>query len=758
MITFSNSLGLQFWRKGEPSFNETIEAGVNKKCYFHPWNSEDVIPVWFVSDEGLDFILKVYSDDMVELASIAIPEIAEDIFYLDFIPEDHDIENQLIYFEIVAVSTSGGEGTEDETFTNGSFEDGLVGWNQAQGEADEGYGFFAAGDYLGDASLNTSMRVDFINDFGLRDSYYVEQTFDQNNPGIKSIRYGFRSGAIDLSNGPGFEFSHAQLIAIHNTAGGYVEQIVVDNIQANTTYEGTFLMDLTYSGEIRWLVRPWYNTTEEIENGAFIGTLAPSSSVGGSAATELFPNGSFEGGLANWDQQQGEADEGYGVWAPGAYLGDPSLHTNMRVDFITTIGVDAHRDSYFLNRTFIQNVPNAARQFKYSIRSGAQDLSSGAGWLFDFAQLIVVYIDGVSEVEQIVATIEGTDITVTGTFDLNLSVSGYIKWFIRPFYASTGGVPPGEFGMWEFDMLYFEPVALENGAWVWSGAFSGIAYNQLSSNLNPTVSLRIPFPTVNGNAYSFEVTSRSTDGGGGAGNYTDWKVYLTDGADYSNVQIAANKPLGTSIFTVNFVATADMPYIEITAQANHVNGQERELSIMLVDKLNPEGGYGLWNFNMLYFEPQFLEEGTDPEVTTYNSYYYTDRQDIKPFHKLTRWLAYSNDINYDDLPYGELETKPVLGIRLKSKFAKPRSPEENEKEEFTTGRTVKTYSSNKNQLLIQVDPLPPYMNTKVGLILNHSSLFLRNKSYIKEGSYETKELDEFFSRETGEAWLTENPI
>lgn len=127
-------------------------------------------------------------------------------------------------------------------------------------------------------------------------------------------------------------------------------------------------------------------------------------------------------------------------------------------------------------------------------------------------------------------------------------------------------------------------------AWTWSGAFSGCAFNTLPSSLSPTARLRIPYETIAGVTYIFELSTRSNDGGGGAGNYTDWKLYLTDGVDFSNVETEPNKPLGTSIFTIEITPDANMPYIEVTAEANNVAGQDREVVLLLIDKLSSSGG------------------------------------------------------------------------------------------------------------------------------------------------------------------------
>lgn len=137
---------------------------------------------------------------------------------------------------------------------------------------------------------------------------------------------------------------------------------------------------------------------------------------------------------------------------------------------------------------------------------------------------------------------------------------------------------------------------------------------------------------------------------------------------------------------------------------------------------------------------------------------YSDYLSVKERHLDTRLMVYSNNLDFEGIIYSGIEPKPSFCLRVESKFFKPRNPEENEKEELSDGVTIKMLGTLKVQKKIQIEPQPPYMNHKIGIVLQHSSLFLGNVAYIKEDSYETRELDEEFPLESGEAWLTENPI
>lgn len=228
-------------------------------------------------------------------------------------------------------------------------------------------------------------------------------------------------------------------------------------------------------------------------------------------------------------------------------------------------------------------------------------------------------------------------------------------------------------------------------AWAWTGAFSGSAINNLPASLAPTQRLRMPLPIKSGLNYKFELTVRNNDGGGGAGNFTDLKLYLTDGIDFSNVVVEPNLPLGVSIFEVELVATKNWPYVEITLEANNVAGQLREIVIHLVDLLEPVGNRPASNF------------------------------------------AY----------------------RVKAKFFKERDPEENESVPQSDGSIVKLLGTVKNQKKLQVEPSPFYNHRKIKLILQHQSVYTDNYAWVKEENYETEDYDEHDPFYKGETFLTQ---
>lgn len=112
---------------------------------------------------------------------------------------------------------------------------------------------------------------------------------------------------------------------------------------------------------------------------------------------------------------------------------------------------------------------------------------------------------------------------------------------------------------------------------------------------------------------------------------------------------------------------------------------------------------------------------------------YSDCIDFKENHAKTRLLSYSNDIEYAGLDYTD---EQFFNIRIKSKFYEPRGPEENESESLSDGTTQKLSSSTKEQKLLELFDLPPYMHKKIQLALQHNTIYIDNQAWVKEEAYE----------------------
>jgi len=151
--------------------------------------------------------------------------------------------------------------------------------------------------------------------------------------------------------------------------------------------------------------------------------------------------------------------------------------------------------------------------------------------------------------------------------------------------------------------------------------------------------------------------------------------------------------------------------------------------------------------------------GTGDRVITLGNTYtleaYTDLLDIQTSHKHTNLLQYSNETDFAGLIYEGITPTPSFGIRVTSKFFKRRNPQEDESESLSDGSVVKLLGTAKKQRLLQVEPAPPYMHDKLTLILQHNTIYLDNRAWIKEESYELEELDEYSAMSLGKAWLTQ---
>lgn len=134
---------------------------------------------------------------------------------------------------------------------------------------------------------------------------------------------------------------------------------------------------------------------------------------------------------------------------------------------------------------------------------------------------------------------------------------------------------------------------------------------------------------------------------------------------------------------------------------------------------------------------------------------YTDLLSIKPTHKHTNLMQYSNETDFAGLIYQDVTPTPWFAIRVVSKFVKQRNPEENESENLSDGSVVKLLGTAKTQRLLQIEPAPYFLHKKITLILQHNTIYLDNRAWIKEESYELEELDEYSAMNIGKAWLTQ---
>jgi hypothetical protein len=70
-VTISNALPVQIWKNGQASFNQKKEAGVDKICWFQPWNCEDEIKIQMISTVEEETVTCLIKDKKgVQLESI----------------------------------------------------------------------------------------------------------------------------------------------------------------------------------------------------------------------------------------------------------------------------------------------------------------------------------------------------------------------------------------------------------------------------------------------------------------------------------------------------------------------------------------------------------------------------------------------------------------------------------------------------------------------------------------------------------------
>jgi hypothetical protein len=115
-MLISDAIPVQFWLNGEPSFNELDEAGVDKICFYQPWNCDDEIKIQIPVD-GNGYTLKIYDEDSQLLETLNF-EISGDYGIVEFTLSELNICDKLIYFKI----------DQDLTIIDDEFDSDLDGW------------------------------------------------------------------------------------------------------------------------------------------------------------------------------------------------------------------------------------------------------------------------------------------------------------------------------------------------------------------------------------------------------------------------------------------------------------------------------------------------------------------------------------------------------------------------------------------------------------------------------------------------------
>ncbi len=148
-----------------------------------------------------------------------------------------------------------------------------------------------------------------------------------------------------------------------------------------------------------------------------------------------------------------------------------------------------------------------------------------------------------------------------------------------------------------------------------------------------------------------------------------------------------------------------------------------------------------------YIEVISMSGLTDGDV------YETDLIDLRQIHENTLWISVTNKTDYAGLVYQDVNES--FGVRVKAKFYEQRFPEENESEPDGEGNVDKLSSTTKTQVLLEVDPMPPYRHKQLKLALQHNSIFIKNLAWVKEESYELEKVSEKHPFFKAKVWLTQ---
>lgn len=270
-------------------------------------------------------------------------------------------------------------------------------------------------------------------------------------------------------------------------------------------------------------------------------------------------------------------------------------------------------------------------------------------------------------------------------------------------------------------------------AWSWNANKARVT---IPNSFAPTQRLQIPFESLSGVNYDFDLAFDITDGGNGAGNHTRIVVYLTDGITFTDYDVIDNLPLGAGqTASISITPSADRPYIEIIGLSlNNPGGFARIVDLDEIELTDP------------------LEIVTvlAPEVDIA----YSDYLSIKVSHAKTKLIRYSNDTDFAGIIY---DTTPVpdFMLRVTAKFFSEGNPEENESEGLSDGSIVKLLGTVKDEKLMEVLPSPFYLHKKLKLVLQHNTIYIDNLAWVKEQNYEIQEPeDEEDPFREGKVWLT----
>lgn len=240
--------------------------------------------------------------------------------------------------------------------------------------------------------------------------------------------------------------------------------------------------------------------------------------------------------------------------------------------------------------------------------------------------------------------------------------------------------------------------------------------NNFSSHL-----LRIPFNVLSGDTVNYSFNLNIIDGGNGAGTTSRIIVQLsTAGAPSADLDDFNNLDLGAQVISGSITATADRDHFWISASATASSSYARDIEVSNIET----GG---------------------AEQATSDLFYISDDDD-------TTLIQYGDKNNYAEIDY---TAQQIYSLRLAGRFVKERSPEENESDQTSDGTVEKLSSTLKDQKLLQIEYAPPYIHKLMKRVLNHNTIYIDGKYWVKEENYETREVSESQLLQPASCWLTQ---
>jgi len=121
-------------------------------------------------------------------------------------------------------------------------------------------------------------------------------------------------------------------------------------------------------------------------------------------------------------------------------------------------------------------------------------------------------------------------------------------------------------------------------------------------------------------------------------------------------------------------------------------------------------------------------------------------------HDDTVLIQYGDKTNYAGIDYSN---EDIFAIRLDGRFAKERTPEENESDQTSDGTVEKLSSTLKDQKLLELEYAPPYIHKLMKRVLNHNTIYIDGEYWVKEENYEARDVSNSQPLQPASCWLTQ---